>query len=219
MDVFYSREEMEQRLAYAFRERYRRKDVALTGVLLARPEDSLTRDGVLPHLEYWHYRSDFYTDFFCAGYVPASFVSDAKPVGVQIDDLEWGFSVRAFVELVNEMERETGWDYNGDPCLLLANSYFDGTHAKIDFYRSIRVNFREAIENKAVGTPTEVAEHVFRFAKRMNESSNDPVWEISDRFGHRVLKRGLKDAFLSCLPEWLTPATKAGLQFAVHEHH
>lgn len=43
---------------------YRLKDVALTGVLLARPEDKLCKEAIIPHLEFWHYRSDYYTDFF-----------------------------------------------------------------------------------------------------------------------------------------------------------
>ena len=61
------------------------------GILLARPEDKITKEAILPHLEFWHYRSDLYTDFFCAGYIPTQFVSDAKPVGVQIAGLDWGF--------------------------------------------------------------------------------------------------------------------------------
>lgn len=74
MEVFYNRSDIEQKLSTTFRYRYRRKDAALTGVLLARPEDKITKDLVLPNLEYWHYRSDNYTDFFCAGYIPAEFV-------------------------------------------------------------------------------------------------------------------------------------------------
>ena len=58
----------------------KRKDAALTGILLARPEDAVARELVLPNLEYWHYRSDYYTDFFCAGYVPLNVVRDAQPV-------------------------------------------------------------------------------------------------------------------------------------------
>src|SRR5438477_3754873 len=157
MQVYYSEADIEGCLTDAFLTRYRSyrlKDVALTGVLLARPEDKLTKEAILPHLEFWHYRSDYYTDFFCAGYIPAEFVSDAKPVGVQIGGLDWGFSLRAFVELVEDIEKQTGWRYNGDPCLLLANAYFDGQKAHLDFKRSIRINFREAIEDKAIATPT-----------------------------------------------------------------
>lgn len=221
MQVFYTEADMEACLTDAFLNRYRSyrlKDVALTGILLARPEDKITKESILPHLEYWHYRSDYFTDFFCAGYIPVQFVGDAKPVGVQIDGLEWGFSLRAFVELVEDIEKQTGWRYNGDPCLLLANAHFDGHKAHLDFKHSIRINFREALDDKAISTPTELADSVFEFAKFVNENTADPVWELSDKFGIKLIKKGLKDAFLAWLPSWLSPTARAGFHFVVHEN-
>jgi hypothetical protein len=220
MQVFYSESDIEACLTDAFINRYRSyrlKDVALTGILLARPEDEITKDAILPHLEFWNYRSDSYADFFCAGYVPKDFVGDARQVGVVINGIEWGFSMKAFVELCDRIEKQTKWRCGVDPCLLLANSHFDGTKAHLDFKRSIRLNFREAMEDKAISTPTELADAVFEFAKFVNQSSTDPVWELSDKFGHRLIKRGLKDAFLAWLPDWLSPSVKAGVHFAVHE--
>ena len=217
MQVFHTLRDMEQQLASAFRDRYRRKDVALTGILLARPEDKLVKDGLLPNLEYWHYRSDNYTDFFCAGYVPVDFVSTARPVGIEIAGLKWGFDLLAFVEVVEDIESQTKWHYVGDPCLLLANAYYDGTVAKFDYYRSVRINFRQALDDKAIATPTELAEAVFLFAKTVNDASSDPLWVVSDKFGHRVLKKGFKDAMLGMLPSWLSPSAKAAMHFVVHE--
>lgn len=222
MQVFYAKDDIEACLTDAFVNRYRSyrlKDVALTGILLARPEDELVRKQILPHLEFWHYRSDYYTDFFCCGYIPVQFVNDAKPVGVTIDGLKWGFSLRAFVELADEIEKQTGWHYSGaDPCLILANAYFDGHKAHLDFRRSIRINFREAIKDKAIATPTELADSVFEFAKHVNENSTDPVWEFSDKTGVKLIKRGLKDTFIDWLPKSLKPSAKAAFQFVVHEN-
>jgi hypothetical protein len=220
MQVFYTEADIEDCLTDAFLKRYRSyrlKDVALTGILLARPEDKITNEAILPHLEYWHYRSDLYTDFFCAGYTPTQLVSDAKPVGVKIAGQEWGFSMRAFVELVEQIEKQTGWRYNGDPCLLLTNAYFDGAKAHLDFKRSIRINVRQALEEKAISTPTDVANSVFDFAKYVNEDITDPIWELSDQFGRKLIKKGLKDAFLAWLPSWVRPSAKAGFHFVVHE--
>ena len=135
MEVFYSRNDIEQHLTVAFQNRYKRKDAALTGILLARPEDKIAKDLVLPNLEYWNYRSDNYTDFFCAGYIPTDFVSSAKSVGVTIRGLDWGFSLPAFVEIVETLEREAKWKYEGDTCLLLLSAYFDGQRARLDFRR------------------------------------------------------------------------------------
>jgi hypothetical protein len=94
MEFFYSRSDIEQALADAFKKRYKRKDAALTGVLLARPEDKITQEQIIPHLEYWHYRSDYFTDFFCAGYVPMTEAPDANEVGISIEDRRWGFGRR-----------------------------------------------------------------------------------------------------------------------------
>lgn len=221
MQVFYSEAGMEACLTDAFLTRYRSfrlKDVALTEILLARPEDKITQESILPHLEFWHYRSDYYTDFFSAGYVPIAFDVDARPVGIEIQGLDWGFSIRAFVELLTKIETETNWHSNGDPCLVLANAYFDGQKAHLDFRRSIRINFREALNDNAIATPTELADSVFEFAKHVNEQTTDPVWELSDRLGLKVIKKGLKDAFLAWLPQWLRPSAKAGFHFVVHEN-
>lgn len=218
MEVFYNRSDIEQHLTSAFRNRYKRKDAALTGILLARPEDKIAKDLVLPNLEYWHYRSDYYTDFFCAGYIPTEFVSSAKPVGVTINGLEWGFSLPAFIEIVEALEREARWKYEGDTCLLLLSSYFDGEIARLDFRRCLHLNLREALEDKAIATPTQLVDGIFQIAKEINEGTEDPVWELSDKLGHKVIKAGIKDVLLSLLPSWLAPSTRKAIHFAVHQH-
>lgn len=218
MEVFYNRNDIEQHLAKAFQNRYKRKDAALTGILLARPEDKVAKDLVLPNLEYWHYRSDYYTDFFCAGYIPTEIVSTAKPVGVTINGLEWGFSLPAFVEIVEALEREAQWKYEGDTCLLLLSSFFNGQTARLDFRRCLHLNLREALEDKAISTPTQLVDGIFEIAKRINEGSSDPIWELSDELGHKVIKSGVKDALLSFLPSWLAPSTRKAIHFAVHQH-
>jgi len=218
MEVFYNRSDIEICLTSAFKNRYKRKDAALTGILLARPEDKLAKELVLPNLEFWHYRSDYYTDFFCAGYVPTELVSSAKPVGVTIDSSEWGFSLPAFVEIVGALECEAGWKYEGDPCLLLLSSYYDGNVARLDFRRCLHLNLREALEDKAISTPTQIVEVIFQLAKEINEGTEDPVWELSDKLGHKVIKAGIKDVLLSLLPGCLASSTKKVLHFVVHQH-
>ena len=217
MNLFHTRADMERQLEWAFENRYHRKDVVLTGILLARPEDKLTREQILPNLKYWHHRSDNYTDFFCAGYAPTYYVPEAQSVGIKIDNLEWGFDNEAFVELVAGIEKDTGWNYTGGPCLILLNAYSNGTVARFDLFRSIRIDLLEAIENKTILNPTQLAEIVFHFAKEMNDNTEDPIWEISDKFGRRVLKRGFMEALLAALPSWLSPTAKHGMQFIIHE--
>ncbi|MDW3210319.1 MAG: hypothetical protein R8N23_10655 [Reichenbachiella sp.] len=218
MNVFHSKADIEDRLTKAFREKYKRKDVVLTGILLARPEDKLTKSDILPHLNYWHYRSDYYADFFCAGYIPVDFENGTIAVDAYIDDLQWGFSHSAFVEIVEDIENTTDWSYNGDPTLILINAYFDENAAKLDFHRLLRINFRELSLLKNPPTPTSIAENVFEFAKKCNEDESDPIWELSTKFGRRILRKGIKTAFLSWLPKWLSPTVAEAMQFeVVHE--
>jgi hypothetical protein len=217
MEVFYNRKDIEKQLTKAFRERYKRKDAALTGILLARPEDKVAKDLILPHLEYWHYRSDYYTEFFCAGYAPVASVRTARPVGVTIRGKRWGFSLPAFIEIVEALEREAKWKYEGDSCLLLLSSYFDGTTARLDFRRCLRLNFNEALKDKAIQSPTQVADATFEIAKRINEGRTDPVWELSNKLGRKVIKAGVKDALLMLLPKWLGKPTRKAMHFAVHQ--
>lgn len=222
MNVFWERGQIEDWLSWAFKQRYKHKDVALTGILLARPEDSLTRDEILPHLDFWNYRSDYYTDFFCVGYLPQGITNSEpalRPVAT-VDGMEWVFSRRAFVDLLEDIERTAGLKYDGSPWLLLMNSYFDGDHARLDYSRIVWVNFREAIADGAVSTPTQLAEYVFQFAKSVNErphGSKDPAWEVSDDLGRKVLKRGLKEALISVLPDWLKPSVRQAVHFAIRQ--
>ena len=218
MKVFYNRSDIERQLTMAFQQRYKRKDAALTGILLALPEDQTAKNLVLPNLEYWHYRSDHYTDFFCAGYIPVDFVSTAKPVDVTICGLKWGFSLPAFIEIVEALEREAKFKYEGDAGLLLLSSYFDGHQARLDFRRCLHLNFRRALDDTAIETPTQLADGIFEIAKQINEGTDDPVWELSDKLGRKVIKAGVKGALLSLLPDWLAPSTRKALHFAVHQH-
>lgn len=220
MDPLYRQDDIETLLTEAYIQRYRLfrpKTVALTGILFARPEDKLTKDLILPHLEFWHYRHDFFLDFFCAGYAEMKDASDAKSVGVTIRDEPWGFSVRAYVELIEHIQDQTSWKDNGDPFLLLANSHFDGIRAHLDFRRSMQINIKKAIEIQAASSPTEIATAIFEFAKSINEDTTDPIWDLSDEFGKGLITSSLMHALIAWLPSWLSPALRRGMQFVVHE--
>lgn len=226
MDVFWKKGQIEDALTWAFENRYRNKGVALTGILLARPEDSLTRAEILPNLNYWNHRSGDSIDFFCVGYLPRWFAdstADLPPV-VTVGSGEWAFALSAFVELLRDIEATANVAYDGGPCLLLLNSHYDGTRmcARLDYSRIVWINFRQAIEDGAVSTPTQLAEYVFQFAKQANERpiakpSKDPVWEFSDAMGRKVLKRGVVDALLGFLPDSIRPNARRAFHFVVKE--
>ena len=117
MDVYWKKGQIEDALTWSFVHRYRNKGVALTGILLARPEDSLTRDEILPHLNYWNHRSADYVDFFCVGYLPRWYADSTAglPPVVTVGNGEWAFAQSAFVEILTEIEETAGIAYDGSP--------------------------------------------------------------------------------------------------------
>jgi hypothetical protein len=205
------------RPARAFEERYRLKDVNITGLLFARPESALAKAEVIPNIEYWHHRSDAFTDFFCAGY--GAFGGPGVPSDSRrLDDVrhvEWWYSATAFNNFLHEVERRTRWTYKGGTDIIIVNARHDSkTHAAwLDFSSAIAINLEQAKKDEAMRDVPELAEAIFWFAKNINESKDDPVWAYSDQRGVRVLRRSLKDMLISFLPESLRPDAKAAFHF------
>jgi hypothetical protein len=220
----YTIDDLERELTDGFNNRYRRKDVALTGILLARPEDSITKQEIIPHLSYWHYKSKSYTDFFCAGYAPFQNEKNWNPIDISIGGELIGFCETAYTEIEDRVESETGWSNLGHPCLLLANSYWDLRRkgGYFDFRRTVRIDFIETSNIDPNMTPNRIMTTVFEFAKYVNEHVNndehsDPIWGLSDQFGRRLFKRGLKEMLLSALPPAIRPHGRLAFKFPVYQ--
>lgn len=206
--------DIENKLTFRFQNQEFPGQTALTGILLARPEDPFSKKEILPHLQYWHYRSGEYIDFFCVGYVPHLHVPDAQPVGVRFAGFEWAFSHEAFVEVLKHLELTTEFDYEGTTCLLLVNAMFDGQRARLDFDRSVQIDL-ESLSNGE--TPKQIAETLFRFAKDMNADIENPLWEYSDAVGKRILKQSILDSIKGVLPKALRANVDNALKFVVRK--
>lgn len=207
-------------LAEAFKTRYKRRDVNITGILLARPEDPTCKKDILPHLNYWHHRSDYYTEFFCIGYTPERPFDDssARPV-TRVAGADWYFSDRAFTETLVELECKVRWTYDSQSYLLITNTRFDQAtgNARLDFRGAMIVNIGDAIKDGAVTSASQLADRLFEFAKRINEDTTDPVWEFSDELGLRVVKGTLRDYLLSLLPREVKKGTRKAIHFVAKD--
>ena len=93
---------MLQTLEDAFRTRYKRRDVNITGMLFARPASRFAQREILPHIDYWHHRSDYHTDFFCPGYLRDDSGQSGEVVA-NVGGAKWCFSNQGFVTF---LERE-----------------------------------------------------------------------------------------------------------------
>jgi hypothetical protein len=208
-------------LADAFENRYRRKDVNITGILFARPQTDFARKEILPHMDFWHHRSDNFTDFFCPGYFSQQFYDDAQTV-LTVGGKPWFFSNHALTEFLKELERHTTWHYSGGCELLVTNARYKEEpinqiqtrmKASLDLSSAIAVDLEKAHHDKAFRDVTGLADAVFEFAKNLNESTDDPCWEFSDKQGVRIVKGSLKEFLVAYLPSWLKPEVKKAFHF------
>lgn len=220
MIAIYQYSDIQNTLREHFEHRYKRKDVNITGVLIARPETPATKDEIIPHLDYWHYRSDFFTEFFCVGYTPQkpNDEPDALPVA-RVGGKQWYFSQKAFVEVVEEIERQTKWRYDSKTYLLITNSRYDRNtkEARLDFSGAMVVEIADAVKQEAIVSASELADALFAFAKSINEDVSDPIWKFSDQQGLRVLRKSLKHYLLQFLPDYLKQPTKQAIHFVAHD--
>jgi hypothetical protein len=220
MIAIYKYSEIQDTLREHFEERYKRQDVNITGVLVARPETSATRAEIIPHLNYWHYRSDYYTEFFCVGYIPLRPGDDpeARPVA-RVGGRQWFFSPQAFSEVLDEIERQTKWRYDSKAYLIITNSRYDRAtkEARLDFSGAMVIDIGDAVKNEAIASASELADALFEFAKGINEDTEDPVWEFSDKQGFRVLRRSLREYLIQRLPKYLRQPTRQAIHFVARD--
>ena len=220
MIPIYRTDQIKTVLADAFENRYKRRDVNITGILLARPEDPICKKEILPHLNYWHHRSDYYTEFFCIGYTPDRPFDVASPTPVtHVGGSPWYFSDHAFTEFLAEFEEQVNWTYDSQPYLLITNTRYDAQTKKadLDFGGAMIVNIADAVKTKAVASASQLADRLFDFAKRINEDTTDPVWEFSDELGVRVVKGTLKNYLMALLPKEVRKGTKQAIHFVARD--
>lgn len=204
-------------LAEAFRTRYRGKSVNITGLIFARPESPLAKEEVIPNIEYWHHRSDFFTDFYCAGFGAyggrKAGPRDAKRLK-DVHHADWWYSSSSFNAFLNEIESRTTWKYRGGTDIIVVNARYESQKdsAWLDFTSAVAINLERAKKDEAIRDVPELAETVFAFAKNLNES-RDLVWVYSDKRGFLVLRDSLKNLLLSFLPEALRPGAKKAFHF------
>lgn len=221
MKIVNSYRGMLHELGDAFENRYCRKDANITGILFARPESEFAKKHILPHIDYWHHRSDNYTDFFCPGYFSKNCYGDTQPITTVSGDT-WYFSNHALIEFLNELEKLTTWRYSGGSELLVTNAIYKEENinqldtrmkASLDLSSAIAIDLEKANYDKAFRDVTGLAEAIFEFAKNLNESVDDPCWKFSNSQGIRVVEGTLKNFLIAYLPSWLKPEVKRAFHF------
>ena len=188
----------------------------LIGILLCHPESPLGKTEILGHLPFFHVRSGDAIDFFCAGYGaywPPEHHTDQKVVA-RINDEDWLFSNDAFLQVIEELERESKWKYSGETELLLIPAIKAADDVISFRYESSLVcNLERMAKDGAFTSVRSFFDGIFRYAK--TQSSNNSAWEFSDKKGVEVAGGVLKEFILSLLPEQLRNGYKKASHYAI----
>ena len=191
-------EYMRHQLQLAFANRYQSQSehpVRLVGIIFGRPESKLAKEDVLQHLNYLNLRSEDHIDFFCAGYynrvLPEDKYTDRRLV-VRLDNKDWFFSDKLYLELRKDIKSKTKWNYSGGTDLILTNAKYDRATSKadLDFSTAIAINLDQAKEDKLFLSTEMFFEKIITFAE--NQKGDDPAWGLSDYLGLRVAGSALK---------------------------
>ena len=190
----------------------------LIGVLFCRPESSLGEEEVTNNLNYFHYRSDRFVDFYCVGY-SAGESSDSghanHPVAC-IEGVDWGFSPKRYNFFRAQLENVSRWKYSGETDLVLVVARKQhGTAAALDFSTAIACNLERMKKDGAFTSVRAFFEQIFRFGETYQGS--DPVWVLSDRMGLEKGKNFLQEAVLSLLPETVRKFYHSAKDYAVQD--
>ena len=184
----------------------------LVGVIFCMPTSKPGKDEILPNLDYFHYRSGLFVDFFCVGYglkttSEESFVTTVK-------GKQWAFSSADFNSCRAQLEAETKWRYSGETELLLAVARkAKGSTAVLDFAAAIACNLEEMAKDGAFTSIRAFFEKIFQFGEQYKGS--DPVQRLSDSFGLSGGRSLLLESVLTLLPESLKKQYKATRHYSI----
>ncbi|ENQ1533146.1 hypothetical protein D5E75_22955 [Vibrio parahaemolyticus] len=192
------------------------KKHSLVGVLFSNPKTSFCKQEILDNLNYFHHRSKHHINIFCCGY-GAYWNADKYPdlqVETAIDGAEWSYSDCAFVNLVEEFEARTKWQYSGENELLILDVSPSQNEDELSINSAVICNLEKMKNDKAFSSVRSFIEKLIRYAASSEASS---AWVFSDQQGVNVGKDFLKDSILSLLPTKLQSSYNKAEHFAVRK--
>ena len=169
-------------MLYGIKEKgYNRKTI---GILFANPDEDIVGREILPKLNYLHHRSKKKIDFFFPGYGQywnESYAPDFEDV-ITIEGNRWLFSNKKYVEFIEELEKDSKWEYSGETDLIIIEYINDC----LDFKNAIIININNAYRCKSIPSSSRLFEIIFREF----EKGKITPYELSDilalRFGGTI---------------------------------
>lgn len=190
------------------------KTVSFRGILFARPESKLSNTQIIPTLPYFDLDSGQVFNFWCVGYR----ISDvsSRPVAV-IKGKKWEFDLERFVEVKQDFEKHTRWQYGGGADLILCNEILDINKGGswLELKSAVCVSIDELLSKQYIKNFETFFQQVINFAKSYEGSR--PSWKFSDKQGLRLIGKGLKESIVHLLPKPFRKAASEAEYFAVRD--
>jgi len=175
------------------------QDLALVGLLFARPSDPYAKENIVPELDYFNSRSGEYMDLFCVGYTknPNSKLRKYEPAAT-VKGVKWWFNNDSYTSVREEIAEQSSWKYSGGTELLIANARTSGLgESFIDYSSAIPCKLESMQEDKAIKNVREFFEKIFKYAE--DPKQDDPAFGLSDEFGKDVATNAVKKFILHLL--------------------
>lgn len=195
----------------------RTRNDTFVGVLFCNPNTPYVKAEVLPSLKYFHIRSGSNFDFYCCGFGtswPENEYPDKQEV-TKIDGVDWLYSEKAFVGLIEDFERETKWRFSGETELLLLDiERTEGTKNGISISSGLVFNLEKMQKDGALSSVRAFFETIMTFTRTCDYQG---VSAFSDISGIKIAGSTLKSAILALLPKEVAGAYSKAENFAVKE--
>lgn len=161
------------------------------GILITRPELPTGKD-ILNSLEYYHFRTGKSVNFYLPGYGAYwnSDYPDSKVV-TTIDNVNWLFSNQMFALFIEDLEKNSKWQYSGESELLLV----DLKEGTLSYEKMMQFYLDKMIRDGVIYSVDQFFEDLFRICK-----DKDSLNQISNAFGMNKAKQVSIDALLDKLP-------------------
>lgn len=175
---------------------------SLVAILFCNPRTKFAQDEIVPSLNYFHKRSKQYINIFCCGfgaYGSTVDYPDMEQVG-KVDGEDWFFSDESFVNVVEELEQRTKWEYSGENELLILDVVKTNKSDDLNIHNAVVCNLEQMHRDKAFSSVRSLMEKLISYVKSEDAAN---AWAFSDKQGMDVAKNVLKDTILGFLPSSL----------------
>lgn len=161
------------------------------GILITRPELPTGKD-ILNSLEYYHFRTGKSVNFYLPGYGAYcnSDYPDSKVI-TTIGNVNWLFSNQMFALFIEDLEKNSKWQYSGESELLLV----DLKEGTLSYKKMMQFYLDKMIRDGIIHSVDQFFEDLFRICK-----DKDSLNQISNAFGMNKVKQISIDALLEKLP-------------------